>query len=56
MRLSQSVVGAKQLEMLNGQKAAVEGATIEGANIIGVDVRASNGVVHVIDKVILPEL
>ncbi len=56
MRLSQSVVNAKQIEMLNGQKAAVEGAAIEGANIIGVDIRASNGVVHVIDKVILPVL
>jgi len=56
VRLSQSVVNAKQIEMLNGQKAAVEGAAIEGANIIGVDIRASNGVVHVIDKVILPVL
>lgn len=56
VRLSQSVVNAKQIEMLNGQKAAVEGATIEGANIIGVETRASNGVVHVIDKVILPVL
>lgn len=56
VRLSQSVVNAKQIEMLNGQKAAVEGATIEGANIIGIDTRASNGVVHVIDKVILPVL
>lgn len=55
-RLSQSVVNAKQIEMANGQKAAVNGATIEGANIIGVDNRASNGVVHVIDKVILPTL
>jgi len=56
VRLSQSVVNAKQIEMVNGQKAAVNGATIEGANIIGADIRASNGVVHVIDKVILPTL
>lgn len=56
VRLSQSVVNAKQIEMANGQKAAVNGATIEGANIIGADIRASNGVVHVIDKVILPTL
>ena len=56
VRLSQSVVNARQIEMLNGQNAVVNDATIEGANIIAIDNRASNGVVHVIDKVILPEL
>jgi uncharacterized surface protein with fasciclin (FAS1) repeats len=53
-RLSQSVVKAKQIRMLNGSLAPVKGATIDGANIVGVDIRASNGVIHVIDAVILP--
>jgi uncharacterized surface protein with fasciclin (FAS1) repeats len=31
-----------------------EGAMINGANVVKADVEASNGVVHVIDKVIMP--
>ena len=30
------------------------GVTVDGANVVAVDVRASNGVIHVIDKVMLP--
>ena len=30
------------------------GVTVDGANVIAADVAASNGVIHVIDKVILP--
>ena len=33
---------------------AVDGVTIDGANVIAADVEASNGVIHVIDAVILP--
>lgn len=44
--------------MLNGARAVVkksaDGVTISGANVVLADVMASNGVVHVIDKVILP--
>ena len=29
-------------------------AKINGANVVAADIKASNGVVHVIDKVILP--
>lgn len=32
-----------------------EGVTVNGANVIVADVEASNGVVHIIDAVILPE-
>lgn len=43
---------------VNGKTATIEisgsGVTIEGANVIKTDVKASNGVIHVIDKVILP--
>lgn len=34
--------------------AAEQGFTIEGARIVATDIKASNGVVHVIDRVILP--
>jgi len=44
---------------VNGQTATVEvkdgKVTIEGANVVKTDIYASNGVIHVIDKVILPE-
>lgn len=32
-----------------------EGVTVDGANVISADIEASNGVIHVIDAVILPE-
>ena len=31
------------------------GVTVDGANVVAADVKASNGVIHVIDAVILPE-
>ena len=34
--------------------AAPEGATVNGAKITAADVAASNGVIHVIDTVLLP--
>lgn len=37
-----------------GIAAAGDGFTIEGANIVATDIAASNGVIHVIDSVILP--
>ncbi len=44
---------------VNGQTATIEvkdgKVTIEGANVIKTDIYATNGVIHVIDKVILPE-
>lgn len=33
---------------------ATDGVTVSGANVINADIEASNGVIHVIDKVILP--
>ena len=66
--LTYHVVGAKVMsgDLSNGQKAkTVEGETIKvtlngsgvminDAKVVAADVSASNGVVHVIDKVILP--
>jgi uncharacterized surface protein with fasciclin (FAS1) repeats len=34
--------------------STVDGVTVNGANVIGADVVASNGVIHVIDAVIVP--
>lgn len=42
---------------VNGQKVHVDGRNgvkVEDANVISADVEASNGVIHVIDKVLLP--
>lgn len=52
--------GSASLQSLNGQYIDVaqdeEGViTINGAGLVAVDVVASNGVIHVIDAVILPE-
>ncbi|MCL4255389.1 MAG: fasciclin domain-containing protein [Anaerolineae bacterium] len=52
--------GVAALESLNGQYIDIaqdeEGTiTINGAGLVTVDVMASNGVIHVIDSVILPE-
>ena len=45
------------VEMLNGGKATVDaqnGVKINEANVVTADVMASNGVIHVIDAVIMP--
>ncbi|TVQ56739.1 MAG: fasciclin domain-containing protein [Rhodobacteraceae bacterium] len=34
---------------------ATDGVTVDGANVVAADIVASNGVIHVIDAVILPE-
>ena len=57
-RTSQSLLASGQVQMLDGNRASVSsdqfGAYIAGAKIIGVDIQASNGLVHVIDAVLLP--
>lgn len=56
-RFASSVVNAPRLEMLNGDSVTVDGTDLnEGqGEIIGTDIEASNGVIHVIDGVLLPE-
>jgi uncharacterized surface protein with fasciclin (FAS1) repeats len=52
------VVAADQIEMLDGNMAKImvnsDGAFIENAQITRTDISVSNGVIHVIDAVILP--
>ena len=55
---AKDVVKMKSIATLNGQKASIafdDGkAMIAGANIVATDVSCSNGVIHVIDAVIIP--
>lgn len=56
--MAKKVVEANALDTLNGQRVDIlvndEGAFIDGAKIVTTDIKASNGVIHVIDSVILP--
>jgi uncharacterized surface protein with fasciclin (FAS1) repeats len=51
-------VAAGEAPTVNGQTATIAiddgNVTIEGANVVKTDVWASNGVIHVIDQVIIP--
>jgi len=43
---------------VNGEKLMIDGrkgVTVNGANVTSADIETDNGVIHVIDKVILPE-
>lgn len=47
-----------ELDTLAGVKADVDGTNgvvIEGATVTKADIKASNGIIHVIDKVIIPQ-
>jgi len=41
---------------INGEAISIEDKTDDNANVLEVNVHGSNGVIHVIDKVLLPEL
>lgn len=57
-RNATSVLAAGSLTMLDGNRATIStsgaGAFIQNAKIVATDIRASNGLIHVIDAVILP--
>ena len=54
---SGEVLGSTGLDMFNGQRADIDAknGTIDSAKIVKTDIECSNGVIHVIDTVILPK-
>ena len=49
------VLSNKTLTTLNGQRTDIADGKIDNATIIKTDIECSNGIIHVIDEVILPE-
>jgi uncharacterized surface protein with fasciclin (FAS1) repeats len=52
------VMKLKTAKTVQGQNVSIDtkgGVKIEGANVVKADVMADNGVIHVIDQVILPK-
>lgn len=51
-------IHVKTIKAENDRTLAVEksggGVTVDGANVIQADIKATNGIIHVIDKVMLP--
>lgn len=56
--MAKDVVGLKGAKSLNGQRidVKVDGSkvSVDGANVVATDIACTNGVIHVIDSVILP--
>jgi uncharacterized surface protein with fasciclin (FAS1) repeats len=57
--MAADIAGKKmEVETVQGTTAdinAMDGVMIDGANVVTADIEADNGVIHVIDAVILPE-
>lgn len=56
--MSGDLTDGMMAETVNGQSVTIgvgETVTVDGATVIQADIEASNGVIHVIDTVILPE-
>jgi uncharacterized surface protein with fasciclin (FAS1) repeats len=54
---AEDVADLRAARTLNGEKVAIdvgEGVMINDANVVQADVRAGNGVIHVIDTVLIP--
>ena len=56
---SSEVVKLKSAKTVNGQSVAIKVAggkvSVDGARVVKADIQTSNGVIHVIDSVILPK-
>lgn len=58
-KVESSMVTAGVVAMANGDNATLStdgGVMINDANVTGVDWQSSNGVIHIIDTVILPPM
>ncbi len=56
--LASDVVKLKTAKSLQGQELkidTVDGVKIDGANVVQTDIACSNGVIHIIDSVVLPK-
>jgi len=56
--MAKDVVKLESADTLFGQSLAIEsgeGVRVAGANVVATDVQASNGVIHVIDRVMMPK-
>ncbi|MDA0226148.1 MAG: fasciclin domain-containing protein [Proteobacteria bacterium] len=57
--MAKDVVGLSEATTVHGNALAVsatDGAvTVDGARVLATDIKASNGVIHVIDRVMLPK-
>jgi len=55
-RNARSVTSSDGIPTLNGERVDVDGTTLNGgqAEIVATDIEASNGIIHVIDGVLLP--
>ena len=56
--MSKDLAGKKlKAKTAQGSSVSIDassGVMVDGANVVAADIGASNGVIHVIDKVILP--
>ena len=56
--MSSDITGPMNPASVNGEALSIEttnGVTVNGAKVVTADVEASNGVIHVIDTVLLPK-
>lgn len=56
--MSDEVVNLNKAETVNGQEVSIDttdGVKIDNAKVITTDIECSNGVIHVIDTVLLPK-
>ncbi len=56
--MAADVVRSSQLQTVQGQSITVStdgGVKVDDANVVQTDIEADNGIIHVIDKVIMPK-
>ncbi len=56
--MATDVIKLASAKTVNGQSvtiATINGVTVDGANVVKTDIETDNGVIHVIDSVILPK-